>query len=188
MLELLQSVSEVAPRHVADQTLPLLLGALPEAAPDRNNAIDRIKVWQTLSALESLCVQQELFEILVIRLSTKLDLICLPPADRAQHIASDPEPTAAYAHMILKTLAQTLTTKVNRKHPDVAKYIDRLVPSIYNLFAESALLSDERPMVATDSRLIQVGAEIITLVVQTLSLEFVLAVYMEYYILIFGYD
>jgi len=73
--------------------------------------------------------------------------------------------------MILKTLSQTLTTKVKRKHADVSKYIDRLVPSLFNIFVASAFLSDERELVATQPRLIQVAADIITLVVQALPLQ-----------------
>lgn len=73
--------------------------------------------------------------------------------------------------MILKTLAYALSTKVKQKHPDIPKYIDRLVPSIFNLFVTCALLASERPMVATDPRLIQVAAEIITMVVQSLPVQ-----------------
>lgn len=107
---------------------------------------------------------------MVIRLITKLDLLSFP--DAGQSLADDDlEPSAAYAHMILKTLAQTLGTKVKKKHADVSKYIDRLVPNLFNIFVASAFISDEREMIAIEPRLIQVAGEIITLVVQSLSIQ-----------------
>ena len=173
ILDVLSSISEYAPRFVSAQTLPLLFSSLPDQAPSRQSIPERTKIWQTLNALQSLCIQQELFESLVIRLTTKLDLLCFPTSEQAQVVARDSEPTAAYAHMILKTLAQALVTKVKKGHLDISKYIDRLVPSLFNLFVESEYLSSEKVMIATEPRLIEVAAEIITLVVQSLPVQFV---------------
>jgi len=174
ILHLLTTITSIAPRHVAEQTLPLLFKSLPDAAPPRTAAGERGKCWRTLSALQTLCVQSELFENLVIRLTTKLDLICLPSTWQPT-AASDIELDAAYAHAVLKTLSQTLAVKVQRKDPDVVKYIDRLVPHIFNLFISSTFLSNERPVMTTDPRLLQVAGEIITLVVQSLPLKLVKA-------------
>lgn len=108
---------------------------------------------------------------MVIRLITKLDLISFPYSGQSLAVPDDLEPSAAYAHMILKTLAQTLGTKVKKKHADVSKYIDRLVPSLFNIFVASAFISDEGEMIAIEPRLIQVSGEIITLVIQSLSIQ-----------------
>ncbi|KAF8817465.1 ARM repeat-containing protein [Phlegmacium glaucopus] len=170
ILRLLTTITSIAPHHVAEQTLPLLFRSLPDAAPPRAAGGERGKCWRTLSALQTLCVQSELFENLVVRLTTKLDLICLPSAWQSI-TSSDIEPDTAYAHAILKTLSQTLAVKVQKKDPDVVKYIDRLVPHIFNLFISSTFLSDERQVITTDPRLLQVAGEIITLVVQSLPLE-----------------
>ncbi|KJA28181.1 hypothetical protein HYPSUDRAFT_130307 [Hypholoma sublateritium FD-334 SS-4] len=171
ILDVLSSISEYAPRFVAEQTLPLLFSSLPDQAPSRQSVSERTKIWQTLNALKNLCIQQELFESLVIRLTTKLDLLCFPASEQAQVVARDTEPSAAYAHMILKTLAQALVTKVKKEHLDIPKYIDRLVPSIFNLFVASEYLSSEKVMIATEPRLIEIAAEIITLVVQSLPVQ-----------------
>lgn len=170
------TITSIAPHHVAEQTLPLLFRFLPDTAPSRAAGGERAKCWRTLSALQTLCVQSELFENLVIRLTTKLDLICLPSAFRVSQnmtASDDIEPDTAYAHAILKTLSQTLSVKVQNKDPDVVKYIDRLIPHIFNLFISSTFLSDERPVIATDPRLLRVAGEIITLVVQSLPLQLV---------------
>jgi DNA repair/transcription protein MET18/MMS19 len=165
------TIGDCAPHHLAEQTLPLLFGYLPDRAPLREATSERERCWLTLSALRSLCVLPELFENMVIRLISKLDLISFPSPEQLPVVSADLEPTAAYAHMILKTLAQTLTIKVKKKHVDVPKNIDRLVPSLFNIFISSAFLSDEREMIAIEPRLIQVAGDIITLVVQTLPLQ-----------------
>ncbi|KDR80617.1 hypothetical protein GALMADRAFT_240958 [Galerina marginata CBS 339.88] len=166
ILELLTTISAFAPRQVSEQTLPLLFGSLPDTAPSRGDGSGREKCWRILSTLSKLCIQPELFENLVIRLTTKLDLICFPASE-----PSDPEPAAAYAHMILKTLAQALDTKAKKKHPDIAKYLDRLVPSIFNLFVSSAFLADEKTVIATEPRLLQVAGEIVNRVMQVVPLQ-----------------
>ncbi|KAI0372603.1 ARM repeat-containing protein [Pilatotrama ljubarskyi] len=170
-LDLLSTVSFIAPAHVSGSTLPLLFTSLPDRAPAREAEAERIKYWRTLAYLKKLCTQPDLFETLVVRLSTKLDLLCVPSASSEdQPMAdSDLEPAAAYAHSILKTLADVLSAKIDMGHADVVKYIDRLIPRLYNLFIYSALLADERPMVAIDPRLLAVTAQIITLITQTLN-------------------
>lgn len=144
---------------------------MPDKAPLRGATAEREKCWLTLSTLRSLCLLPNLFENMVIRLITKLDLISFPHVGQSLAVSDDLEPSAAYAHMILKTLAQTLGTKVKKKHTDISKYVDRLVPSLFNIFVASAFISDEREMIAAEPRLIQAAGEIITLVMQSLSIQ-----------------
>ena len=164
-LDLLSTISTSKPRHIQEQTLPQLFGLLPDHAPSREANLERATYWRVLSALRKLCVNAELFETLVIRLTTKLDILCGPASDNG----ADIEPSAAYADSILKTLAQSLTTKVTMKHTDVPKYINSLVPRLYNMFICSSLVSVNDNVVVTDRRLVSVAAQIVTLVVQTLS-------------------
>jgi DNA repair/transcription protein MET18/MMS19 len=166
ILDLLKTVSSISARHVSQTTLPLLFSSLPDQAPPRSAEGERIKYWRTLSFLKRLCLQPDLFETLVVRLSTKLDLICLPAADAK---LDDHEVTAAYAHSILRTLADALAQKVEHGHNDVPKYNERLVPRLYNLHIYSTLISNGEYLVATDPRLISVSSEIIGLIVQTAS-------------------
>ncbi|KAF8889317.1 ARM repeat-containing protein [Infundibulicybe gibba] len=169
LLDLLITIStSSSPRHVEEQTLPLLFSALSDVAPEREANIERNKSWRILAALEKLCLQSELFETFIIRLTTKLDLLGVPAGERSPDAH---EPAAAYAHAILKTISQTLSAKVNAGHPDVTKYVDRLLPRLYNLFIYSALDSGERELIATNPRLIAVAGEIITLVVQSVPAQ-----------------
>jgi DNA repair/transcription protein MET18/MMS19 len=171
ILDLLSSVSSISPRHVSQTTLPLLFSSLPDQAPSRAAEPERVKVWTTLSFLKRLCIQADLFERLVIRLSTKLDLICVPSGDSIADL-EDQEPTAAYAHSLLRTLADALSQKVQLNHPDVAKYVDRLLPRLFYLHIYSTLVSDGDYLVPTDSRLVFVSAEIVNLVLQTATAQY----------------
>jgi len=101
--------------------------------------------------------------MLVVRLSTKLDLICTSQSTSA---TTDLEPTAAYAHSILRTLADTLAVKIDKGDADVAKYVDRLLPRLYHLHLLGALSPSQEYIVAADSRLVTVTAQIVTLIIQ----------------------
>ncbi|TFY64928.1 hypothetical protein EVJ58_g2311 [Rhodofomes roseus] len=184
-LDLLTTISASAPRHVSETTLPLLFSSLPDRAPPRDAQSERLKYWRTLASLTRLCKQPDLFETLVVRLLTKLDLICVPPPTTADAAGMDTEPSAAYAHSILRTIVDVLSAKVELGHADVIKYIDRLVPRLYHLFIYSALMSNGTYLVATDPRLVSVASQIITLVVQTLSAQrqetFVKALFAAYH-------
>lgn len=83
----------------------------------------------------------------------------------------DLEPDAAYAHSVLMALASALEIKVDAGHSDVLKYLDRLVPRIYNLFIYLAVSSDGRGAITTDPRLLNVAAQIITLITQVAPVE-----------------
>lgn len=185
ILDLLSAVAKVNHRPVESQTLPILFSSLPDAPPARLAIPERMKILNVLSALETLCVQTQLFETLVIRLTTKLDLICIPNASSLTPSSATEEEVelhAAYAHWMLITLAKTLQKKVDRDDPDVVKYIESLVPRIFNLFVFAAFVVSEggddeeterwkkRVSVATNPRLVQKAGEIVTLVVQSLPL------------------
>lgn len=153
-----------------ETTLPLLFSSLPDRSPPLEAPSEREKYWKTLASLKKLCVQQTLFETLVIRLTAKLDLICSPDAT---DVSKNLEASTAYAHAILKTLSDVLALKVAERHADVPKYAERLLPQLFSLFLHAALVSDEgRTLIASDTRLIRTVAPIISLVVQTLPQRF----------------
>lgn len=109
--------------------------------------------------------------MLVVRLSTKLDLVCTPHTPPETADVASLEPTAAYAHSILRTLADTLAVKVDKGDADVPKYIDRLLPRLFHLHLFGALSVAEGYVVAADARLVTVTAQIVTLVVQVQSAQ-----------------
>ncbi|KAF5355338.1 hypothetical protein D9758_006078 [Tetrapyrgos nigripes] len=162
-IKLLSSISTLAPHQIREQTLPLLFSSLPDRAPGRDAVTDRVKSWRVLSALNALCSEPELFETFVIRLLTKLDLLCFPAV-----LDDDKEPTAAYAHSILTTIYQTVLVKADDGHVDLVKYIESLVPRLFNLFVYSAFVY-EGNSIANDTRLVAVGGQIITVVVRSLA-------------------
>ena len=151
---------------------------LPEQPPPTDALSERAAYWRALCALAKLCVQQTLFEILVIRLIAKLELLCSLSPSRGVSPGGTPtveetERRAAYAHALLLTLANTLAAKVNKElpDPDVSKYVDQLLSHLFRLFLEAAVTSGER--ILQDQRLLRVGARIVKLVVEALSIEYV---------------
>ena len=78
ILTLLSTIASYTPRHISQTTLPFLFTSLPDRAPQRTAESERLKYWRTLSFLKRLCLQPDLFEMLVVRILTKLDLICIP--------------------------------------------------------------------------------------------------------------
>ena len=116
-----------------------------------------------LQLLARLCVQPALFETLVIRLSTKLDILFSRASD-----AGDTEPVAAYAHSLLQALSRVLEVKVKEKHVDIPKYLDLLVIPLYNLFVSSALRRPDG--IATNERLLVVARKVVSSVVRVLPI------------------
>lgn len=167
-LDLLKTVSRKTPSHIARMTLPLLFSTLPDHAPVRGDVEGRENYRRGLSALSHLCDQPDLFETLVVRLSVRLSFLYAPTT-----VPEDTEPSAAYAHALLSTLADVLARKVESGDQDVPKYVDRLVPRLFNLTTYGVLLSPGGPGVTgvADPRIVGVSARLVNLVVQSLSAQ-----------------
>jgi len=164
----------LSPQHIATQILPPLFLTLPDQAPPREEHHQRTVYWRALTILSTLCAHPDLFETFVIRLTTKLNLLCSPlPMSPPQKIldVDEMEPTAAYAHAILTALADTLSTKVSKPRPDsdVSKYINTLLPHLFRLCLEAAVETDQR--VLADIRLLRVVARIVRLVLEASTTE-----------------
>ncbi|KAI0251711.1 ARM repeat-containing protein [Lactifluus subvellereus] len=163
-LDLLKIIATKTPSHIAQMTLPLLFSALPDQAPAREDLEGREKYRTGLSALSRLCTQPNLFETLVVRLSIRLSLLYAPAT-----VPEDPEPTAAYVHALLSTLVDVLACKVESGDVDVPKYVERLVPRLFNLAVYGTLVTMGSGV--TDPRVTNVIARIINLVTQSLSTQ-----------------
>lgn len=146
MLDLFLATTKLSPKHVEETTLPLLFGLLPDRAP--SNAAAQTKAARALSNLRTLCIAPVLFETLVIRLLTRLDL----SEDRLYSLA------------MLATLHTVLETKIDAGHVDVAKYADSLVPKVYALACSPGKMDG-------DVRMLEAAATIVTLVARTLTSE-----------------
>ncbi|KAF8489304.1 ARM repeat-containing protein [Gautieria morchelliformis] len=168
-LDVLSAASLVTPTHVEETTLPLLFSTLPDSAPPAEAYVEHALYQRVLTNLTTLCVSPPLFETLVIRLSTKLDLICASTTT-----VSEQNVNSAYAHFILSCLSNVLTKKVEAGHADIPKYLDRLVPRLYNLFIYAAITGEHRDAavgVARHPRLIQAGARVVQQIMQTVPSE-----------------
>ena len=167
-LDLLKTISSKTPSHIERLTLPLLFSTLPDHAPMREDIEGREKYRRGLSALSHLCAQADLFETLVVRLSVRLSFLYAPTT-----VPEDPEPSAAYAHALLSTLAEVLSRKVEGGDSDVPKYVDRLVPRLFNLVAYGVLAAPGSAGITGVAvpHVIGVSARLVNLVVKSLSAQ-----------------
>lgn len=159
-LDVLNVISTVAPKVVEETTLPMLFAALPDASPSRDADDERAKYWAILSALAALCEAPTLFEVLVIRLSTKLDIICgSTPANR--------ECAAAYAYALLQTLLKVLVRKADAGHVDVSKYLDRLLPALLATAVKATISPTPGKEIATHPKILPIFAAIFAIIVRS---------------------
>ncbi|GJF00312.1 hypothetical protein PsYK624_165970 [Phanerochaete sordida] len=115
-----------------------------------------------------------------------LNALCVPPCategPAEDHVAEKAEPTAAYAHTLLRTLTDALSAKVAHGEGDVLAYATRLLRALCNLHVYAALAPDSAESVASDPRPVAVSAEIGMLVLQTVDIptqeEFVRALFL----------
>ncbi|KZT59492.1 ARM repeat-containing protein [Calocera cornea HHB12733] len=166
-LQVLGKISLTAPKALEDTCLPLLFGQLPDQAPPLEADDKREEYWRILSALQSLCLEPVLFQVLVVRLVSKLDIICALRIEAPG--PSVTEASAAYAHAILETLKRAIQAKIDAKHNDLPKYLDQLVPHLFSIFLRAALSPSTTPQVASSAVLILDASRIITLLTQTSS-------------------
>lgn len=165
---------------IESATLPLLFHSLPDRAPSTTDVVARSKYRSILASLAELCVQQSLFETLVIRINNKLELLSSTPITAAASGDETPdearECTIAYAWDLINSLSTVIDTKMTAKHVDVIKYFDQIIPRLYGLAVAAAAprVGDVVP-VFRDRRILNVIARISETLTSELSTEWVLS-------------
>ncbi|WVQ96214.1 hypothetical protein IAU59_003318 [Kwoniella sp. CBS 9459] len=149
----LTTISNFHPNVIESITLPLLFHNLPDTAPAALDFTGREKYRSILSSLTELCVQPALFQTLVIRITTKLDLLSSTTSHSqdADHDMSETdhrECTVVYAWDLLNSLAKVIEQKIRAKHIDLSKYFDQLIPRLWTLVISAAgpKIGDDQPL------------------------------------------
>lgn len=168
ILSVIDGLTKVSPTLIEETVLPSLFQILPEVPPSRSDKQGQILCVNVLGALESLCVQPDLFSRLVIHLCTKLELLI---GARYENTPSqdDTEARVAFVHAILKTLRHNFDKKLDAGDPDVQKYVDRFLPRLYGVFFDAAL--DDSNLIGRDPRLIAMAAEVVPIIIASLGVE-----------------
>lgn len=156
----LKSIAASNPTIVQNSTLPLLFPALPDSAPSADDSAAREAYRRVLKALTELCAAPALFQTLVVRITTKLDLLSTA--------AGDAECMAAYAWDLLHAVRVVLDAKLGDKHVDVPKYYTEIVPRFTQLAVAAA--QADRPLFR-DVRLLRSIADITELLFWEQSAE-----------------
>jgi DNA repair/transcription protein MET18/MMS19 len=162
--------------------LPLLFHNLPDIPPPAHAINDRQKYRSVLSSLSKLCVQPSLFETLVIRITTKLDLLSSQPSHRSGDgdVEMDGngdearECLVSYAWDLLSCLYNVINAKLASKHVDVVKYFDIIIPKLYELVisASAPVVGDSQPLFR-DRRLLGIVGKISEKLMWELNVEWV---------------
>ncbi|WWC73452.1 uncharacterized protein I206_107422 [Kwoniella pini CBS 10737] len=171
VIKALTTISTHHPTIIESLTLPLLFHNLPDTAPGGEEHIAREKYRSILISLKELCVQTALFQTLVIRITTKLDLLS-SPTDKDIDMDGESqfdrrECTIAYCWDLLHALQGVIDMKIKQKHGDLVRYFDQLVPRLMTLVISST--SNEG--VFGDRRLIGLIAKIVESLVWELPSE-----------------
>jgi DNA repair/transcription protein MET18/MMS19 len=162
VLGLLNVITEISPTPVEDIALPVLIQQLPDRPPSREDTTAQARITSALAALRTICVHPVLFERLVVRLTTKIDIVAT--AEGTGDMAS------AYIHVMLSTFSGLVSEKLEKGHVDVGKYVEGLVLALYHLFLRKIgeqTMEEEK----LDAKVVGDAAEIISLVVSALPAE-----------------
>ncbi len=160
MIDGLIIISRLHPSIIKNVTLPLLFHNLPDGAPPQSAKAARDRYRSVLDSLSRLCIQPALFQSLVIRIVSKLDLLSPSPETSAD---SDIDTSAtevrecnvAYAWDLLDCLATVIDAKLESKHVDVIKYFNQIIPRLFGLAVNAAMTrTGEADPIFRDRRLL----------------------------------
>lgn len=149
-LEGLDIIAILHARKVETIVLPPLFNLLPDRISVHQEKEDADRYRLALGALATLCVHQDLFESLAIRILSRLDLVCASAPDTFAGKSKN----ILYAHHLLTTLRTVLQRKASAGHTDIAKHADRILVRLYSLFAKPAVDGSTNLPIAQDARLI----------------------------------
>ncbi|WVW86641.1 hypothetical protein I302_108694 [Kwoniella bestiolae CBS 10118] len=177
VIESLTTISTHHPTTIESLTLPLLFHNLPDSAPSASDHIAREKYRSILSSLRELCVAPALFQTLVIRITTKLDLLSSSTpqsngGDEEMGEFDTRECNIAYSWDLLNTLQNVVDKKIKEKHNDLIRYFDQIVPRLFTLVvsASTTKLGDASPLFR-DRRLVGIIAKLVESLVWELNVE-----------------
>lgn len=154
-------------RIVENTTLPLLFSALPDRILGAQDQVDKVKstIRYALGSLSRLCDAPDFFELLVVRMETKLDLLCATEFHHSEEL----EANIGYARGVINTLSTVLQVKMQAKHRDTGRYGVTIVPRLLGIVLEASLRPGSSKRVASDRRVIKELGSLITLLVQCLD-------------------
>jgi DNA repair/transcription protein MET18/MMS19 len=173
------TISTISPASIETLTLPILFHTLPDEAPPITAITARDHYRSIIASLTKLCVQPSLFETLVIRVTSKLELLSSPAASDGDVSMADEEEldtqrecTVAYAYALLHCLLSVIKDKLAAKHVDLPKYFDKVTPRLFSL-AISALRNESgEKALFRDRRILEISAKIIEVLTWTINEEY----------------
>lgn len=166
-LEGLSAIAPLYPSAIQEIVLPRLFELLPQEAPAKQDAGARNGYRLALASLASLCSLPQLTEVFLVRLLSRLDgLFGIFINSGSQYVQ-----TVIYSHHLLVTLRIVCKGKVEAKHGDLTEHADRLVRQLLRLFIVPSVRPTSTKVVATEPKLIQDAAELVSILTQQMGAE-----------------
>ncbi|KAG0191395.1 hypothetical protein DFQ28_000281 [Apophysomyces sp. BC1034] len=129
-LESLCVVAGFNSEYLVEQTVPALIGRLPESSTE----VRPIGYMQILRALKTLCPIPALFKTVIPMLLQRFDSALVPFLENDE----------AYPRAMITTLLEILRTKSSQNHSDIAQCTDSIVPHLLSNVVKSSLADANR--------------------------------------------
>ena len=155
ILLLLVKITPFAGKAIESSTLPILFKQLPDQPTESSQYI------VPLSSLAQLCLPSDLFEILVLRLIARLELVCELPASNNANVL--------YAHHLLTTLRIAALAKWKAGHTDLPTYAKKLLPRLFDILLRPIASTSDTSSVAGDLRILDDAGQLMACIVRTLD-------------------
>lgn len=164
-LDALDSLAQSHPDFIEDISLPPLFQLLPDVAPSADDATAIAEYRVALAALATLCKLPALFETLLIRLLSRIEMLCAHTQAKPERL----QQTVAYLHNLLTTLRVVIEKKIAAGHTDIQNCASRVLHRLSGLFIGRAVLGNSGRSAALSTRLIADVGKILTLLVQQMD-------------------
>jgi DNA repair/transcription protein MET18/MMS19 len=168
VLSALADLAKTKPQLILDITFPAFLAELPdsETSEKRDASIRQKKGYKTiLSALSQISSERVIFEVLLRRLFSKLDIL-LSRTLATQFANVDSTSSITYPHAILGTIFLVIKNKAANHDADLPSYINSVVPTLLSKVIIPAAILGPKSTVLCSREVIHVVALIVNAVVR----------------------
>lgn len=186
----LADIAKTKPQLILDITFPAFLAELPDSSDivEKRDASMRPRKGykMILAALAQISSEQEIFQVLLRRLFSKLDIVLSSMSSR---IISYLAPSSiTYPHAILGTIFLVVQKKAQSSDVDLPSYMETLVPTLLCRVIVASTITDPRTRILCSREVVHVVALIINAVVRVAAVPAQNEFYKELFKLFVSYE
>ena len=181
VLDVLAEVARKKPQLILDIALPVFLAELPDSeTSETRDLVRRRKPYKAvLAALAQISSERVIFEVLLRRLFSKLDIILSSIFRFTSSLIPDSTSSISYPHAILGTIFLILRNKAESEDADLPSYVDTLIPTLLSKVIIPAAIPGPRTRVLCSPEVVHVVSLIINVIVRTADIQIQNSFYQE---------